>query len=244
MDVLSLAEYSRREAARGRVPAENSMVPFRNRADAGHLLAERLAKYADRPDVTVLALPRGGVPVGYEVARALRAPLDVFVVRKLGVPGQEELALGAIASGGVQVLNDEVVRGLRIPEALIDAVAAREQRELERREQAYRGGRPAPPVRGRTGILVDDGVATGSTMMAAIQALRQLGAGRIVAAAATAARSAAQALRSAADEWVAVRTPADFGGVGQWYEDFSQTTDEDVCGLLRNARRFSDSNRT
>src|SRR3981189_654114 len=155
---------------------------FRDRREAGRQLSQHLAAYANRPDVLVLALPRGGVPVAFEVARALHAPLDVFLVRKLGLPGREELAMGAIASGGVRVLNEDVVRALRIPENVIDAVAAAEQRELERRERLYRGDRPPPAVRGRTVILVDDGLATGSTMRAAVAALRQQGAARIVVA--------------------------------------------------------------
>lgn len=214
------------------------MMQFRNRTEAGQQLAKRLAKYANCPDVLVLALPRGGVPVGYEVAQALHAPLDVFVVRKLGVPGHEELAMGAIASGGVRVLNGEVVESLLIPDDVIDAVAARELRELERRERAYRDDRPAPDVQGRTVILVDDGIATGSTMKAAIEALRQLEAGCILVAVPTAALSTVREMRRDVDELVAVMTPADFSGVGQWYEDFSQTTDEEVRDLLERASRL------
>jgi len=210
-------------------------MQFRNRAEAGQLLAKRLAKYANRSDVRVLALPRGGVPVGYEVAQALNAPLDVLVVRKLGVPGHEELAMGAIASGGVRVLNGSVVEGLNIPDDVIDAIAARELDELERRERAYRDDRPAPSVQGRTIILVDDGIATGSTMKAAIKALRQLEAARIVVATPTAALSTVREMRPDVDELVAVMTPADFAGVGQWYEDFSQTTDGEVRELLDKA---------
>lgn len=208
------------------------MTRFRNRREAGRLLAGRLHSLAGRPDVLVLALPRGGVPVGHEVAQALGVPLDVFVVRKLGVPGQEELAMGAIASGGVRVLNEEVVAALGIPAGVIDAAAAREGRELERRERVYRAGRPSPLVRGHTVILIDDGIATGSTMLAAVQALRHLGAGRIIAAAPTVAASTARALRASVDDLVALITPEDFAGVGQWYDDFSQTTDEEVCALL------------
>ena len=214
------------------------MMRFRDRMEAGQMLAERLAKYANRTDVLVLALPRGGVPVGYEVAQALNAPLDVFVVRKLGVPGHEELAMGAIASGGVRVLNGSVVEGLRIPDDVIDAVAGQELRELERRERAYRDDRPPPDVQGRTIILVDDGIATGSTMRAAVKALRQLKVGRIVVAAPTAALSTVREMRPDVDEFVAVMTPADFAGVGQWYEDFSQTTDEDVRALLDKASQL------
>lgn len=207
-------------------------MPFQNRIEAGQLLARRLSRYANRPDVLVLALPRGGVPVGYAVARALNLPLDVFVVRKLGVPGHEELAMGAIASGGTRVLNKEVVVGLGIPDEIIDAVTAREVQELNRRDRAYRGTRPAPEVQGRTIILVDDGIATGSTMRAAVEALRRLKASRIVMAAPTVALSTAGELRPVADELVAVMTPADFVGVGQWYVDFSQTEDEEVRELL------------
>src|SRR5918996_5545289 len=172
------------------------MRRFRDRTEAGRLLAEKLAAYAHRPDVIVLALPRGGVPVAYEVARALGAPLDVFLVRKLGLPGHEELAMGAIASGGVRVLNDQVVRALRIPDYVIDAVAAWENQELVRREQLYRGDRPPPDVHGRTVILIDDGLATGATMLAAVKALRQLQPARIVVAVTTAAPDTCEALRA------------------------------------------------
>jgi putative phosphoribosyl transferase len=208
---------------------------FRDRTEAGQLLAEQLTAYAGRPDVLVLALPRGGVPVASEVARALGAPLDVFVVRKLGVPGHEELAMGAIASGGVCMLNDDVVQALRIPRRVIEAVAARELRELERRERAYRGDRPAPEVRGRTVILVDDGLATGSTMRAAVAALRRLGPARIVVAVPTAAPATCEEFRHEADECVCDITPDPFYAVGLWYEDFSQTTDDEVRELLERA---------
>jgi putative phosphoribosyl transferase len=208
---------------------------FRDRTEAGQLLAEQLTAYAGRPDVLVLALPRGGVPVASEVARALGAPLDVFVVRKLGVPGHEELAMGAIASGGVCMLNDDVVQALRIPRQVIEAVAARELRELERRERAYRGDRPAPEVRGRTVILVDDGLATGSTMRAAVAALRRLGPSRIVVAVPTAAPATCEEFRHEADECVCDITPDPFYAVGLWYEDFSQTTDDEVRELLERA---------
>ena len=208
---------------------------FRDRTEAGQLLAERLSAYAGRPGVSVLALPRGGVPVGYEVARALEAPLDVFVVRKLGVPGHEELAMGAIASGGVCVLNDDVVQALRIPSRVIEAVAARELRELQRRERSYRGNRPSPEMSGRTVILVDDGLATGSTMRAAVAALRRLRPGRIVVAVPTAAPSTCEEFRHVADECVCDITPEPFHAVGLWYEDFSQTTDDEVRDLLKRA---------
>ena len=213
-------------------------TPFRDRGEAGRALAAQLTAYADRPDVLVLALPRGGVPVAYEVARALGAPLDVFVVRKLGVPGYEELAMGAVATGGVRVLNDDIVTGLRIPGYLIEAVAAQEQAELKRRERAYRGGRPPPDVRGRTVILVDDGLATGATMRAAVKALRQQQPARIVVAVPVAAAETCAALQAEADEVVCAITPEPFHAVGRWYEDFSQTTDEEVRDLL--ARRRAD----
>src|ERR1700732_2398272 len=208
---------------------------FRNRSEAGRLLAEKLPAYANRPDVLVLALPRGGVPVAYEVARRLGASLDVFLVRKLGVPGYEELAMGAIATGGVRVLNDQIVNGLGIPSYVIDAVAAQEQQELARRARLYRGGRPPPEVRGRTVILVDDGLATGATMRAAITALRQLQPARIVVATPTASPETCEELRSEVDEVICAITPEPFLAVGHWYEDFSQTTDDEVRDLL--ARR-------
>jgi putative phosphoribosyl transferase len=212
---------------------------FRSRTEAGELLAKKLMKYANRADVLLLALPRGGVPVGFVLAQRLHAPLDVLVVRKLGVPGQEELAMGAIATGGVRTLNAHVVEALQISNDAIDAVVSREQRELERREQTYRDGRPAPIVRERTVILVDDGIATGSTMRAAIGVLRSQQARRIVVATPTIAASTLREMRSVADEVVAVLMPEDFFGVGQWYEDFSQTTDEEVKALLASAASSS-----
>src|ERR1700733_5842522 len=205
---------------------------IRDRRDAGRLLAEKLAAYANRPDALVLALPRGGVPVAYEVARALGAPLDVFVVRKLGVPGYEELAIGAVATGGVRVLNDQLVERLGIPEQMIDAVAARELQELARRERRYRGGRPPPDVRGRTVILVDDGLATGATMHAAIEALRQQNPARIVVAVPTASPESCEEIREKVDDVICAITPEPFHAVGIWYQDFSQTTDEEVHDLL------------
>jgi predicted phosphoribosyltransferase len=216
---------------------------FHDRVEAGRLLAEKLAKYANRPDVLVLGLPRGGVPVAAQVARELNAPLDVFVVRKLGAPGQEELAMGAIATGGVRVLNAEVVDSMGIKDEVIDEVEAREQRELQRREHAYRSGRLAPDVEGKTVLVVDDGIATGSTMLAAIAALRMLKAGRVVAAAPTIAADTYVTIEKEVDEIVAVIVPEDFRGVGQWYEDFSQTTDEEVRELLAQAdARFRPAN--
>jgi len=208
---------------------------YRDRTEAGKRLAERLTDYADRPDVLVLALPRGGVPVAYEVARALQAPLDVFLVRKLGVPGHEELAMGAIATGGVRVLNDDVVDYLSIRGEVIDAVAADELRELERRERAYRGDRPAPDVKGKTVILVDDGLATGSTMRAAAAALRRQRPARIVVAVPVSAPQTCDEYRMGVDEIVCAVTPEPFHAVGQWYADFSQTTDEEVRELLARA---------
>jgi predicted phosphoribosyltransferase len=192
-------------------------------------------KYADRPDVIVLGLPRGGVPVAFEVARALHVPLDVFLVRKLGVPGHEELAMGAIASGGVRVLNDDAVRALGIPEYVIDRVASRELQELQRRECSYRGSRPAPDVRGRIIILIDDGLATGSTMRAAIAALRRLSPERIVVAVPVGAAETCAEFQEEADEAICGEMPEPFYAVGVWYRDFSQTTDEEVHDLLERA---------
>jgi len=213
---------------------------FRDRRDAGRLLAEKLAAYATRPDVLVLALPRGGVPVAYEVAHRLGAPLDVFVVRKLGVPGHEELAMGAVATGGVRVLNDQLVEQLGIPDQMIDAVAARERQELARRERLYRGGRRPPDVRGRTVILVDDGLATGATMYAAIEALRKQNPGRIVVAVPTASPETCEEMKAKADHVICAITPDPFQAVGRWYQDFSQTSDEEVADLL--ARRSTPGN--
>jgi predicted phosphoribosyltransferase len=205
---------------------------FRNRTDAGRRLAEKLAAYADRPDVLVLGLPRGGVPVGFEVARALGAPLDVFLVRKLGVPGYEELAMGAVASGGGRVLNDEIVHGLGISEHQIDAAVARELHELARREQLFRGDRPPPDIEGRTVILVDDGLATGATMRAAVAALRRQRPAGIVVAVPTASPDTCEALKAEADHVICAMTPDPFFAVGHWYDDFTQTTDEEVRDLL------------
>jgi putative phosphoribosyl transferase len=208
---------------------------YRDRREAGRQLAAKLAAYAGRPDVIVLALPRGGVPVAYEVARALGAPLDIFLVRKLGLPGREELAMGAVASGGIRVLNEEVVRALRIPEEVIDEVAAEEMEELERRERLYRGDWPPPDVRGRTVILIDDGLATGSTMRAAIAALRQQHPARIVVAVPVGAPETCAEFQDEADEAICALTPDPFYAVGLWYGDFTQTTDEEVRDLLEQA---------
>src|SRR2546423_11270129 len=208
---------------------------YRDRIDAGRVLATQLMAYADRDDVLVLALPRGGVPVAFEVAKALRAPLDVFLVRKLGLPGHEELAMGAIATGGVRVLNDDVVDYMEVSDVVIDAIAAIELEELERRERVYRGDRPEPDVRGKTVILIDDGLATGSTMRAAASALRQLKPARIVVAVPVSAPQTCNEYRMGVDEIICASTPEPFMGVGQWYRDFSQTTDEEVRELLAKA---------
>jgi putative phosphoribosyl transferase len=205
---------------------------FPNRTEAGQQLAEKLDKYAGREDVIVLGLPRGGVPVAYEVAKHLRVPLDVFIVRKLGVPGFEELAAGAIASGGVRVLNEDVMRAIPHAEAAIEAVTTKETAELERREQIYREGRPPPELRGRIVILVDDGLATGATMRAAIKALRQTGAAKIVVAVPVGPPDTCYELEQLADETICLSTPPFFQAVGQYYDDFSQTSDEDVRELL------------
>jgi putative phosphoribosyl transferase len=216
-------------------------IRYRNRAEAGRALAGRLALYAQRSDVVVLALPRGGVPVAFEIARALSASLDVFVVRKLGVPGHGELAMGAIASGGIRVLNPDVVAAFGLGERELEMVAARELDELRRREAAYRRDRPPPVVAGRVVILVDDGLATGATMRAAIAALRVMRPARIVVAVPVGARDTVQEIAALSDELVCPLTPAGFAAVGEWYEDFSETSDEEVRRLLegRSAEPFT-----
>jgi erythromycin esterase-like protein/predicted phosphoribosyltransferase len=218
--------------------------PFSDRREAGRLLAAKLAAYANRPNVVVLALPRGGVPVAFEVAQALNAPLDVFVVRKLGVPGYEELAMGAVATGGLRVLNDQIVRDLRVPDYVIDRVAAEEGEELTRRERAYRGGRPPLDVHGRTVILVDDGLATGATMRAAVKALRQHGPAQIVVAVPTASPETCGELKAEVDEVVCAITPEPFHAVGYWYEDFTQTTDQEVRELLARRQHLAEAQPT
>lgn len=213
------------------------MALFRDRRDAGRKLAHELLAYANRTDVLVLALPRGGVPVGYEVARALNVRMDIFVVRKLGVPGHEELAMGAIASNGVRVLNQEVLQMLQIQPEAIDAVARQELLELQRREHAYRGGRRAPQLSGQTIILVDDGLATGASMRAAIAGVHAQNPARVVIAVPTAALETCEALEPLVDEIICVTTPEPFDGVSRWYEDFTQITDEDVHTLLEDVTR-------
>jgi predicted phosphoribosyltransferase len=209
--------------------------PFADRREAGRELAEHLRHYTGRDDVLVLALPRGGVPVAYEVAYALSAPLEVFVVRKLGVPGHRELAMGALASGGIRVLDEELIRYLGIPQAAVDAVTRDEQAELERGEASYRTG-AAPEIKGKLVILTDDGLATGSTMKAAVRAVRQQDPARIVVAVPVGSSEACQSLASVADEVVCARIPARFSAVGQWFLDFSQTTDAEVRDLLIRGR--------
>ncbi|MFW6324324.1 MAG: phosphoribosyltransferase [Desulfovibrionales bacterium] len=208
---------------------------YKNRRDAGEKLAEALSAYQGRDDLTILALPRGGVPVGYEVAMKLHAPLDVFVVRKLGVPNREEFAMGAIASHEVQVLNDDVVSMLRIPPQVINEVAGRERKELERREQAYRGDRPPHEIEGRVVILVDDGLATGATMRAAVTAVKAQNPIKTVMAVPTAAPETCESFREMVDDLICLNTPHPYYAVGAWYEDFSQTSDEEVRELLEDA---------
>lgn len=212
-------------------------IRFRNRREAGKRLAASLSRFAGRGDVLVLALPRGGVPVGFEIARALGAPLDVLVVRKLGAPGQEELAVGAIASGGIEVLDEDLARTLGLTRAQIREVEARETAELERREHAYRGDRPPAALKDRTVILVDDGVATGSTLLAAIGAVRQRGPAAIVVAVPVGPATTVARLREAADSVACLATPSPFGAVGEFYSDFGQTSDEEVRRLLAEGAR-------
>jgi putative phosphoribosyl transferase len=213
------------------------MILFQNRRDAGRKLAKELLHYANRPDVIILALPRGGVPVAYEVALALNVPLDILIVRKLGLPGHEELAMGAIASGNIRVLNEEIIDNLNIPQEVIDHVAQRELQELQRRERIYRGDQPAPEIFDRVVILIDDGLATGASMRAAVASLRVQNPKRIVVAVPTAARETCEAFEAEVDEIVCAITPEPFVGVGWWYEDFSQTTDEGVRLFLKDVQR-------
>ena len=210
---------------------------FRDRTEAGQRLADKLLTYAGRPDLLVLALPRGGVPVAFEVAKALNAPLDIFLVRKLGVPGRKELVFGAIASGGVRVLNQDLVQTLGISDRSIEAITAEEERELERRERVYRGDHFPMQVSGRTVILVDDGIATGSSMRAAVAALRMHRPARIIVAVPVASPSACEELVAEVDELVCVSKPELFYAIGQWYEDFPQVTDEELQDLLQRASK-------
>ena len=210
---------------------------FKDRRDAGKKLAQKLIDYSGREDMVVLALPRGGVPVAYEVSLALQAPLDIFIVRKLGWPGHEEMAIGAIASGGVKVLNEDIVRYLNIPNTLIDAVAQRELRELERREREYRGKRPPLELKDHIVIIIDDGLATGASMRAAIVGVRAHAPAQIVAAVPTAALETCKALEPEVDQIICASTPEPFYGVGRWYEDFSATTDDEVRLLLEEANQ-------
>lgn len=211
------------------------MPPFKDRFDAGRQLAEALREYADQPDVIVLALPRGGVPVAYEVAKAVNVPMDLFLVRKLGVPGHEELAMGAIATGGVRVMNPDVVQHLNVSDATIETVTQRESEELRRREQAYRGDRPEPDAHDKIVILIDDGLATGASMYAAVIALRQQDPKKIVVAVPTAAPETCDQFSRLVNQVVCLVTPEPFFGVGAWYEDFSQTSDEEVRDLLHQS---------
>ena len=216
--------------------AHAASQPFQHRVEAGEQLADRLKRYADHDDVMVLALPRGGVPVGFEVARALRVPFDVFVVRKLGVPGHEELAMGAIASGGIRLVNHDVVNALGIPDRVIDSVAQTEQTELDRRERLYRDTRPPANLTNKTVILVDDGLATGSTMRAAVQAVRQQHPARVIVGVPVGATQTCAELAREADEVVCVRMPEPFVAVGLWYRDFTPTSDNEVRALLGGHR--------
>jgi putative phosphoribosyl transferase len=216
---------------------------YRDRFEAGRVLAQQLQQYRGRPDAIVLALPRGGVPVGFEVAKELQLPLDVFIVRKIGVPGQEELAMGAIASGGALVLDPSLIRMAGVSQAQLNAIIERERREIERREREYRGGRPPADVQGKTVILVDDGLATGSTMRAAALALRSRKPNKLVIAVPVGARSTCNEFQGEADEVVCAASPEDFRAVGAWYLDFSQTKDEEVRELLERARKPEQSPR-
>jgi len=219
-------------------------MEFRNRAQAGRLLANVLLEHGDFADALVLALPRGGVPVAFEVAKRLELPLDVYVVRKLGVPGREEYAFGAIAGGGITVINDDVVQWLQLDKSAIEEVVRAERAELERRERTYRSGRPAHDVRGRKVLVVDDGLATGSTMLAAVRGLKRQGAAAVIASAPVVSPDALETLRPEVDQVLCVQCPDSFMAVGTWYSDFSQTTDEEVGHLLAEAHRFARQKRS
>lgn len=212
---------------------------FSDRVEAGKLLADELKQYIDRKDTLVLALPRGGVPVGFEIAKKLHVPLDVFLVRKLGTPGQEELAMGAIASGGVQVFNEDIIRTLNIPKFIIDSVIEQETEVINKRNLLYRGDHPFPTLKDLIVILVDDGIATGATVRAAIQGIKQLGSSKIIVATPVAPPSTVKDLTAEADEIVCLETPEPFYAIGAFYQDFSQTSDEEVCELLKKARSMN-----
>ncbi|MHC1755675.1 MAG: phosphoribosyltransferase [Methanosarcina sp.] len=214
------------------------MAIFKDRVDAGKRLAKELSKYSNRPDVLILGLPRGGVPVAFEVAKKLNVKMDIFIVRKLGVPGNEELAMGAIASDDIRVLNEDIVRSYQIPDRVIATVAANEFRELERRERKYRGDHPKPDISGMTVILIDDGLATGATMNAAVEAVKTKNPAKLVVAVPTASPDMCRFFESKVDEIICATTPEPFYAVGAWYGDFSQTTDEEVCELLNKARNL------
>lgn len=216
---------------------------FNDRTDAGKILSERLSEYANREDVLILALPRGGVPVAFEVAKELNLKMDIFIVRKLGVPGNEELAMGAIASGNIRVLNEDVIRSFRIPQKAIDEATANELGELERRERIYRKNRPVPKISGSTVILIDDGLATGATMRAAVAAVKTKNPAKVIIAVPVAAPDTCSDFGSEVDEVMCVATPEPFYGVGAWYEDFSQTTDKEVCDLLDKATKIKPESR-
>jgi putative phosphoribosyl transferase len=210
---------------------------FQNRTEAGQLLAQKLEAYTGRPDTLVLALPRGGVPVAYEVAMHLHLPLDIFIVRKLGLPGEEELAMGALASGGTRILNMELIKEAKVPDSLVEKVTAEERQELERREQLYRNNRPALEIKGRTVILIDDGLATGTSMRVAALALKRQQPDRLVVAVPVAPPGIYEDFSDLADEVVCVITPRNLYAIGMWYDDFAQTTDQEVCDLLAEADR-------
>ena len=214
------------------------MDRYLNRESAGKILAQELDVYAKNPNTIVLALPRGGVPVAYEIAKALQAPLDVFVVRKLGVPGHEELAMGAIAMGGISILNENIIRDLQISPEAIKRVSQAEQKELERRVQAYRGKLPFPELKNRIVILVDDGIATGATIRAAVAALKKIGPAKLIVAVPVAEKSMCEKLTLLADQLLCPLCPLYFNAVGAWYDDFGQTSDEEVCSLLKKAKQF------
>jgi predicted phosphoribosyltransferase len=235
--IVFKAIWKYKKQSNGLSAKEGKMAIFKDRRDAGRKLAKKLTAYANRSDVIVLALPRGGVPVAYEVALALNAPLEIFIVRKLGLPGHEELAMGAIATGGARVINQDIVRNFNVPQGLIEAVVRRELKELERRERLYRGDRAVREIHDRTVILIDDGLATGASMHAAIIGLRARDPARIVIAVPTAALETCEAFKDMVDEIICATTPEPFYGVSRWYEDFSQTSDEEVPTLLEEAAR-------